>query len=1059
MRVDVAGATFVEGVPGRVYTAVFIVTSSDPEQRLVVTAVDVPEGWRAITPPSEFKVAAGDSITRLISFKVPEKAVARPHAIRLSVWYDGDAESSVEAAVEVSVRPSYRADIQITDFPRHVRAGEPIRATVLLQNRGNREITVDLRARGNLNWKSTLEASSIVLPVGESRQLALTVDTPRLIPVTTHYAMRVEASVEGAPEHSVDASTRIDVIPRSPHVQRDVREHPLAVTLRTAGDQRGVGTQLEVTGRSRRPGGATTDILLRAPDGRQRSSFGLRDEYRLAFSGDKGSLRLGDQTHVLSPLTEWGRYLFGAGGETSVGRFGIGAFYGQGRQTIGEEGQQTGFVRYRLNAITDLSANALRRTGFVEGQAATLRGVVRPALNTQIDAEVGVGRRLGKMTKAASFELIGNQSLISYGARLVHADPLYPGYYSDLDLGSANLIFRPVRWLRFEGSWRAESRGFESESIADPANRTTRAYRFGGGLWRRVDHRSAFFDVYFDDQVQYVAQQDRTYTAMRISSGFTARGLGLTGVFEQGQNRLRSAGLENTGTFQRLEMRSRIELTRIAYNLSVEFLEGQTRYSARRQQRWLANMSAAITLTGRSRMNVSLYSSIDRNSRLPEYTQATVGYDHQLPFGHLISFKARYNTFGGGIRQGSSDYALSYTVPMDVPIRRGASAKMISGRVIDGETGSGMADVLLRLGKSHVLTGTDGKFQFLSPLAGTHYLYIDRSTIGLDRLPTQALPIELAVSERLPELDITIVRSVSVSGRVRQYADARGPEEDGMQETGGLAGIQVEISNGTERFVQMTDRMGRFSYTDLRPGRWTLTIEPTSLPLYHYVEFEKNEFDLVPGAHKHLDIRVLMNRQPIQIVQTGVLELKPSAPPTASHVITPTVGEEESQDGPRSSMMGPEERTGWPVGQLFQEYRLLNKVGDRGIAEVYRAFDVQDGALVHLMVLPYGLRHDNEARRRFVEEARGASTPDQSGLCVINTPRETNESHLFVEMTICPEAAPTAHGQAVQQDLVGPSAGSRHMAPMPLWLKIVFAIGFSLLILPLAWRLLAARRE
>ncbi|MDZ4701460.1 MAG: hypothetical protein SH809_17235 [Rhodothermales bacterium] len=1003
-------------------------------------------------------VAARDSISRLISFKVPEKAEPTPYVIRLTVWYDGDAESSAEAEVEVSVRPSSLADIQITEFPRHVRAGEPIRATILLHNRGNREITVLLSARGNLNWKSTLEASSIELPVGGSRQLALVVETPRLIPVTTHYALRVEASVRDAPEHTVDASTRIDVIPRAPHVPRVAREYPLATTLRTTGDQRGAGTQLEVTGRSRSPGGTTMDILLRAPDRRDRSSFGLRDEYRLAFSGDKGSLRLGDQTHVLSPLTEWGRYLFGAGGETSVGRFGIGAFHGQGRQTVGEQGQQTAFVRYRLNSITELSANALRRTGYVEGQAVTLRGVVRPALNTQIDTEVGVGRRLGKLTKAASFELVGNQSLIAYGARLVHADPLYPGYYSDLDLGSANLIFRPVRWLRFEGSWRAESRGFESESIADPANRTTRAYRFGGGLWRRVAQRSAFFDVYYDDQVQHVAQQDRTYTAIRVSSGFTAQGFGLTGVFEQGQNRLKSSGIDNTGTYQRIELRSRIEMPRIAYNLSVEHLDGQTRYSARQQQRWLANISANVTLSGRSRMDVSLYTSIEKNSRLPEYTQATIGYDHRLPFGHIISFKTRYNTFGGGIKHGSSDYALSYTVPLDVPTWREASPKMISGRVIDGETGLGISDVLLRLGKNHTLTDTEGKYQFLYPSAGTHYLFIDRSTIGLDRLPTQALPIELAISDKVTELDIMIVRSVSISGRVRQYFFVEGPEGgNGIQQSGGLAGIRVEISNGPEHFVQTTDRRGQFSYTDLRPGRWTLTIEPASLPLNHYIELKKNEYDLAPGANQHVDIKVLPKRKPIQIVQTGVLELKPVAPPSAGRVIAPTAGEEGGQNG-LPLMKRPEERTEWPVGQLFLEYRILDKAGTRGVGEVYTAFDAEDGTLVHLMVLPYGLRHDNEARRRFVQEARGASTPDQSGLCAIVSPRETKENYLFVQMATCSEVVPVAHGQEVQQDQTRPSEGSRLVEPMPLWLKFVFMVGLLLLFLHLAGRLREARK-
>ncbi|MGB2769902.1 MAG: carboxypeptidase-like regulatory domain-containing protein, partial [Candidatus Zixiibacteriota bacterium] len=87
----------------------------------------------------------------------------------------------------------------------------------------------------------------------------------------------------------------------------------------------------------------------------------------------------------------------------------------------------------------------------------------------------------------------------------------------------------------------------------------------------------------------------------------------------------------------------------------------------------------------------------------------------------------------------------------------------------------------------------------------------------------------------------------------------------------GLSNILVEVRCEEEVLRQLTDQKGRFSFEDLRPGKWTLTVYDHDLPAYHYLEDEQFQFDLKPGQEKDVTVRVLPRLRPIQIIDEGAL--------------------------------------------------------------------------------------------------------------------------------------------------------------------------------------------
>ena len=86
------------------------------------------------------------------------------------------------------------------------------------------------------------------------------------------------------------------------------------------------------------------------------------------------------------------------------------------------------------------------------------------------------------------------------------------------------------------------------------------------------------------------------------------------------------------------------------------------------------------------------------------------------------------------------------------------------------------------------------------------------------------------------------------------------------------------------------------------------------------------------------------------------------------------------------------------IGQTITHYEVLEKIGEGGMGEVYRARDTRLERVVALKFLFPDLLVDPELKERFLQEAKTASVIDHPNVCTIHAIEETDDGRLFLAM-------------------------------------------------------------
>ncbi|MBU1936668.1 hypothetical protein KKG05_04655, partial [bacterium] len=317
---------------------------------------------------------------------------------------------------------------------------------------------------------------------------------------------------------------------------------------------------------------------------------------------------------------------------------------------------------------------------------------------------------------------------------------------------------------------------------------------------------------------------------------------------------------------------------------------GHSGFSIGAKQSRTASFTARCNLIRRLSLLATVQKSNWGDQSNFENDQVRLDVRYLLPNDHGLSFRFRnLNYRREGLADGLS-YILSYDIPLGVPVGKQRRLGSVKGKICDAEDPEqkGVSGVLLTLGDMTTVTDNKGNYTFSSVKRGAHYLQLDNASIGLDRTTAQKLPMQVYVrGGRSEKLDLNVIRSASIRGEValfglgeeesrhgifvEQRADSTSEtkEDSTLHRLQGVSDIQLELRSEQETLVEITDRLGRFSFHNLRPGKWVLHVSSQGLPAYHDLEQDSYELDIEPGGTEEIAIRVIPRIRHIIIQEEG----------------------------------------------------------------------------------------------------------------------------------------------------------------------------------------------
>jgi hypothetical protein len=528
-----------------------------------------------------------------------------------------------------------------------------------------------------------------------------------------------------------------------------------------------------------------------------------------------------------------------------------------------------GGSRFALNGVERSGGSLAGRILSVTSSFHPISGVLA---ETELATSYGAAEK-GKGS-AQSFRVSGGTST-RFDAAHVAGSGTFAGPSSGAQDDYATLTRRVSQKLDLNAIGNIHRSGYLTDSVT--ARQRSRSATFGGTWagqfsleYSSLDRRSDYAASRIDETEQLV--RTRITTPIRGGSFWANADLGKSNTDTA----------VSSGHFS--DVAAGATLTRGSNSFSA-FGEIYNGRSVSRGQAGSSTLggSANLTITSSLALSMNGYGVRYTSGGIGGYTQFDGRLSQTFSNGVNFSIKARISTLAVGTTQPQRIVFLEYGMPLRIPVGRLQSPGSISGNVLDAATGSPVAGALVRLGSAAALSDNRGRVSFRRLPAGEYRVAVAQPGSTSDAIVSGDAKVVIDSAHPGPaSFRVTISRGGSVRGSVVQRLRAKSSlngEPDSLEAPTAVENVMVALVAANDTIYRATDRDGKYLFTDVPGGDWTVAMITEAPPQFHY-ERESTALTLRAGESAVADFQLLPRKREIRLLQDGgSLVLRAPNPP------------------------------------------------------------------------------------------------------------------------------------------------------------------------------------
>jgi hypothetical protein len=869
-KIKITSTLPLKVLPGEIGTVIMKISNEDTVSIKLTPSFVKNESLTCIMCNGILSVPAKSIKTIIVPFMVSKNS--QPGLQK--VIYKLVATDSTYAEEEISFEIRKKVDFTVSmiNMPEFIGAGEPIKATAIIQNNGN--VSGEFKIK-KLGFTDKL-TNTIVLKPAEKMEYNLYILTDKNLtrPDFITYGLKIISVDDTLKVRDISHSTYIfpvAEVKKSPYFSIPGRVK-MNYFFNNSNNTKASGYQYDIffKGSLDQSNLQRVELLMRGPNRFSNSTLGTYDEYYINYKNKHYEGHLGDKIFSLTPLIEMSR--FGRGIQfvhNYDSNISYGVYYAVPRFNSTIKREYAAFGSYLLKNKIQLGMNMLYKqnsgladnaflTSFTAGYSKSNKYSIDGELaQSFIMNRTSVGFRSTGMYKRRKLNL-------SYST--IIAGRNFAGYYKNTTIFVINSTYNIDRTTDFNFNFNKDFQNPTLDSIVFIAPTSTSYFvgftkRLNTNFSLRLLYRStAFKDRSALQSFNYKSDFIQLALNQKIKS-FTYNFVGDYGL----NKNFKFSEDSSKSTFTNIYLEIQYNYSKVFFVSIFQNFANTNRYSYLNENSIFYGGSLSF------RMGNSFGASLRYQSNYfpEEYYRNRDAIDLRLRYSNSnrleFSLATRYVFLAQKANKKELYLQLSSSYKINLPIKKIASYGKVTGK-INSKTGKSAKDILVHLNGSSAVTKRDGSFTFSNVPSGNYYLYVDQTSLLLNEIIEQLTPVKVEVFEgKTNVVNLDIIQGAKITGKVKVNFK-KGAYYDDTTVTI-VPSVVLVLKSEFESQTIVSDKDGMFYFKNLKPGKWKLTVYDNMLENKYILEKEQFIIDLISGQNLEIEIKIRKKEKKIKFQQ------------------------------------------------------------------------------------------------------------------------------------------------------------------------------------------------